>query len=210
MQKKLAFLLDNSGSMVSHKQLIQIFLKRADSLLATKNATYYGRNFSGTLQSGVYDSAAKHASSYRADGGSTAIQESLLQFIDSLNPRNGFQSTDKVLAVLFTDGQASSSHYYEEIIKEKITIMENNLRWDWLYIGTDPNAIKFSSCLGIKPGKSLRMSDNYTGFEAALDSLLEIIDGWAENKISGDNFFSDSDREKADSSFDFKATSRLI
>lgn len=194
--KKIAFLLDNSGSMASNLPALKTFLSSLNTLLAKKNAGFYGRTFTYNLDSNIHQSPAALSANYYASGG-TAIVSSLNKFVESLNQVNGFESTDKVLAICITDGQEESS-YNETTAKnicEQVQIQETILRWDWLFVGTDADAVKFSSKVGIKPGKTLQMTENTQGFKAALDSLYNIIDNWADDLIAGDNFFSDEDRK---------------
>jgi hypothetical protein len=207
MQKKLALLLDDSGSMASHKHTLRSFLDRLQLLLDKKDVQLYARTFSGYIGN-EYVSVADLRRSYSANGSDTDICGSLSKFLDSLNTSTGFQPTDKVLSIVFTDGQ--DGHYDSGTAKnicERIRTMETALRWDWLFMGTDKKAIEYSTKLGIKPGKTLQMSNTAHNFEAALNSLLNIIDGWAEDKVSGDNFFTDADRSAA---VENKVGSRLI
>ena len=193
--KKLALLLDNTGSMSSYSHEVKNFLSQLSALLASKDATFYGRLFETSLNGRVYTQALSLSHAYQAGGGPTGICNSLDEFLDSLGQQHGFQPTDKVLAIVVTDGK--DDRYSADTAKgicERVRIMETALRWDWLFVGTDTAAIAYSAKLGIKPGKTLQMTNNHEGFQAALDSLLHIVNGWAEDKISGDEFFSEQDR----------------
>jgi hypothetical protein len=129
-------------------------------------------------------------------GGNTNLYGACVQTLHEL--RTKLTIMDKCLVIVITDGEhnAGNCAYAKEQVAAEVSLAEDSMGWDFLFVGTDLDAYHLGSELGIKPGKALSFATSQDGFEKMLDSLQSIISRWVAGQVQHDqDFFTQQDRE---------------
>lgn len=109
--------------------------------------------------------------SYRADGYSTALVDSMTDLINATGERLSDmpedQRPDKVIFVTLTDGQEnSSSRYTRASLRTKVVHQNKHYNWQFIYLGANQDAIAEAATYGIPAGKALTYAASPSGMLA--------------------------------------------
>jgi hypothetical protein len=81
---------------------------------------------------------------------------------------------DKVLVVIFTDGEENNSKIYmADAVNKLITHQTDKYKWEFTYIGANQNAWAVGASLGIKGGSNITYAANNIGTKRVFDSLSD-------------------------------------
>lgn len=134
--------------------------------------------------------------------GSTALLDAIGVTIN--NTKNRIKLTpndkkpDKVLVVIITDGEENSSNKYSrEKIFKKISKREKKDNWNFIFIGSNQDAIAVGSGFGISSDRSLTFANDDDGAKMAFKSMSENICEMRANH-KREFLFSIEDRELQD------------
>lgn len=105
-------------------------------------------------------------------GGNTALLDAVGRCIDELGSKlEGTKEKDrpdKVIVVIFTDGQENSSKEYGlDRIKEMIDHQRDKYKWEFLFVGAGLEAFAGGRLLGIDSAFMAQVSDDSKGHRAA-------------------------------------------
>lgn len=106
----------------------------------------------------------------------------------------------KVIFVFITDGQENASREYSrDIVFEMITDLkdaDNGIKYEFVFIGANQDAIQAGSSLGIRRDASLTWDASGEGAKAAFSALSR---GMTEYRTVSDSYaFTDEEREEQD------------
>ena len=131
--------------------------------------------------------------------GSTALLDAIGLTINNTKNRikllEKSEKPDNVLVVIITDGQENTSNKYtREKIFKKISKREKKDNWNFIFLGSNQDAIAEGSKFGIQADKALSFANNDRGTKMAFMSVSKIIH---DSRIMEDAklSFSDEDRE---------------
>lgn len=130
----------------------------------------------------------------------TALLDAIGQTINVLGSKLSempeAQRPEKVIVVIITDGQENASrHFTSAQINDLITHQRDVYKWEFVFIGSNQDAISTASALGISARSSLTYANNAAGNAAAYTSLAKATTALR----SGDAvcmLFSDEDRQE--------------
>lgn len=177
----IGILIDRSGSMYSIKDDMEgnlaEFLNKQKELpgICTVSIAQFDQQFE-MLQTFVdIHELEKIRISPR---GMTALYDALGKFIKRtghyLNSIIEENRPSKVLIIVITDGQENASRdYTASEIKKMIELQESTYSWDFVYLGTNQDALLEGEKFGNQRSKSLTYEANTQGINLAFDVLEE-------------------------------------
>lgn len=184
----IIFLVDTSGSMSwAHRTVENHLLRIFNNMNGTR----------AKVGIGTFDDSYNRIQWKNpriAIGGGTQLYDSAIQFIGELSSQ--FSAADKCLLIMVTDGgDTSGNPNRASDVKNEVTMAEEVLGWDFLFVGTNMNAYKVGANMGVKASKSLSFANSGEGFENMLQALDSICDRWAAGNIGHEEeFFTEETR----------------
>jgi len=131
-------------------------------------------------------------------GGGTSLYDAIgmsveneLDFLAE-NPEN---RSDKTLCVILTDGEENSSRKFNrEKIKMMISEMEEQFKWDFIFLAANQDAVLTAAGMGISAGKSMNWSADSEGISVAYASISKATKLYrTSNQENYENIFKDSE-----------------
>lgn len=142
---------------------------------------------------------------YDPSGSSTALLDTIGRTINRIeNTLNGLeQKPDKVVFVIITDGQENSSREFSRSqIMEMIKRHEDEMDWDFVFIGANQDAIAEGSNMGVRATNSLNYDASHLGVKCMYSSLTSNMTNYREIKRSKSGekigFFASPDTEETE------------
>jgi len=115
--------------------------------------------------------------------GSTALLDAMGEAIDSLGNRlNKMKEKDrpnKVLFVIYTDGEENSSTKYSHSqLKEMIERQQNTYSWEFLYFGANQDAFAVSKDYGFKASNTMSYTADSQGVLYSMNNLSATVSNY--------------------------------
>lgn len=182
----VVFVVDASGSMRKHAHTVNA--KLADGLFPE-----FGNGINANLGTIYFDDhvpnitwGKQHA---MRPNGETDLYGACVKVLEELRAIRG--ASDKCLVIVVTDGghNWNSRSLTAESVKSEVSIAEDILGWDFLFVGTNQDANRVGSQLGIKPGKALSFAASEQGFELMLDTLKDVTTKWVSGNLAHESDF---------------------
>lgn len=122
-----------------------------------------------------------------------AIGLSIDEEIDKLSKIPLDKRATKTLVVITTDGFENSSRKYNgQKIKEMITDMRDNFKWEFIFLAANQDAMFTADNLGISRGNSLNFSATEKGVKTAYVNISKATSYYrTTNQDSYENIFKD-------------------
>ena len=180
----ITILLDRSGSMEYIKEAT---IKAFNSFLLEQNQADTKAKLSLIQFDDQYEvlytaenikNAKKLNTKNFAPRGMTALYDAMGTMISQTKARikQEKHKPNKVLAVILTDGlENASSEFSCKQIYKKITKLEENKNWHFIYLAANQDAIIEGSKFGIKQNKALTFEANDEGVTNVLFQMSEAI-----------------------------------
>lgn len=184
----IVFLVDTSGSMSSWRDTVERHLLHIHKNMDGKQAKVGIATFDDQYNRIQWVNPRINI------GGGTQLFDSAVAFIGEMTSH--FSAADKCLLIMVTDGGDTSNRPQgAATVKSEVTMAEDILGWDFLYVGTNQNAYKVGDNMGVKASKSLSFANSSEGFENMLKALEGICSKWAAGNIGHDEeFFTEETR----------------
>lgn len=206
MRTKIICILDRSGSMSSIiKDAIggfNTFLEEQQKLddVAYMDILLFDTQFSKIVDNIDVKNVIPLTSKTYVPRGGTSLYDAIGKTIDSEldfraeSPENQFEKT---LVVILTDGEENSSQEYkQQQIKLMIEEMENEFKWNFIFLAANQDAVLAASGIGISAGKSMNFAASGEGVTAAYVSMSKATSYYrTTTNINYDNIFEESNKE---------------
>lgn len=205
MKTDITVILDKSGSMESRRtDAIGGFNALVDdqkaqpgeaALSLVQFDTSYGVTFT---EKAPIDVPALTMETYTPSGG-TALLDAMGKTIDATGRRLAAMSEDarpgKVIVVIITDGEENSSREFTyPRVNEMICHQRDVYKWEFMFVGTNQDAIASASRIGIQASSALTYGTSPRATRVALDVVADSISALRAGR-SG--HFTDEAREAA-------------
>lgn len=204
MKTKIICILDASGSMygIIDDAIggFNTFLKEQQQVdgIANMDILLFDTKFNKIVDNKDIKEIEPLNSKIYKTGGGTALYDAIGFSIDDELDKLGESTNnrfDKTLVVILTDGEENSSKkYHQELIKNMITEMEEELGWDFIFLAANQDAVLTANGMGIKAGKSMNWTANSEGVNVAYSSISKATIHYRTTKNKNyDNIFKDSE-----------------
>ena len=135
---------------------------------------------------------------YTPSGG-TALLDAMARTIHATGQRlaamPAAERPGKVIVVIITDGEENSSREFTyPQVNEMICHQRDAYKWEFIFVGTNQDAIASASKIGIQPGSALRYGTSGRAMGLAMDVLAESL---SERRAGRLGEFSDAARSAA-------------
>lgn len=129
--------------------------------------------------------------------GMTALYDAIGKTINETGQRlSGLKKSkrpENVIFLIITDGQENSSKEFNASqIKEMIKHQEDKYSWQFIYLGSNQDAVVEAKKFGISLDKAATYSDTEGGLKSAIRSCSVMTNSYRSTKIMG---FTESQRE---------------
>ena len=110
----------------------------------------------------------------------------------------GGERFDKTLCVILTDGEENSSReYHQSMIKNMINEMEEEFKWDFIFLAANQDAVFTADGMGIKAGKAMNFNATDDGINVAYQNISKATTYYrTTTQESYDTLFKDSGAEE--------------
>ena len=204
MKTKIICLIDKSGSM-DHLKNDSIggfnsFLKEQKEIdgICFMDIVLFDTDFKTLVSNmNIMEVEGLTKQNYKPNGGTSLLDcvgDTINKEIDRLseNPNNRF---DKTLFLILTDGESNSDrNYSKEKIKLMIEEMEEQFKWNFIFLGANQDSFTSSSGIGISAGKSMNWSADSDGISVAYASISKATKLYrTSNQENYENIFKDSE-----------------
>jgi Mg-chelatase subunit ChlD len=194
LQPTVLLVVDNSGSMSGVMATVRAKLADFFTKLQSKQIETELISFNTSIRHVKNPTSEQIYSVLYADGG-TNLFGSMVRSVEGLLKYK--TAREKCLIVVITDGQDTTRECEPADVASAVHIAEETMGWDFLFIGTNQDAYRVGTQLGIKPGKLLSFSNSIEGFEHMLEALSTTSTEWASGHISHDaEFFTEDVKNK--------------
>ena len=204
MKTKIICLIDKSGSM-GYLQNDSIggfnsFLKEQKEVdgVCYMDIILFDTNFNTLVSNtNIMEVEGLTKQNYKPNGGTSlldCIGDTIDKEIDRLaeDSNNRF---NKTLFLILTDGESNSDrHYSKEKIKLMIEEMEEQFKWDFIFLGANQDSFTSSGGMGISAGKTMNWSADSDGISVAYASISKATKLYrTTTQENYDNIFKDSE-----------------
>ena len=180
----ITFIIDRSGSMgMLRDDVIGSFNTFIDDQKKVKGEAtfsliqfddYYEPNYESV---NIQDVNHLDRSSY-SPRGMTAMFDALGKTITATGKRLSDMPEalrpEKVIMIIQTDGQENASfEYTSEIVKSLIKEQQDTYSWEFVFLGSNIDAVGAATNIGIKKGNSMTYASNVAGTQCAFRSVSE-------------------------------------
>jgi len=201
---EVVLVLDRSGSMSSTKSDaeggLREFIAKQRALTGECDVTFY--RFDDEIER-VFDKKpiqrVENAELVLEPRGSTALLDAMCKAIDEVGKRLSETSEnerpEKVFVVTITDGYENASKHRYTDVAERITRQRDRYQWDFIFIGSNQDAIATADKLNIMPQYSISYAPNRWGTVNAYAALNNAV---SYTRTTGETYaFTDDERAKA-------------
>jgi Mg-chelatase subunit ChlD len=210
MKTHITFVLDSSGSMSAieddTKGGFNTFLddQKDEEGEATVSLYDFNTNVEQVYRGRAVEHAPKLTDDTYSPGGRTALHDAISTAITEtaadLSGMNAENRPDNVIVVILTDGKENASETPQERVREQVKYRREEFDWEFLFIGANQDAALTASEMGMHKDKSLNMSHNAEGTQAAYESTSERVSELRqEGSIDG---FDEEDRKRQENARD--------
>lgn len=181
---KIVNIIDKSGSMMSMKQSaikgFNEFIESQQKLDGDVTVTTVLFSSGDDIQlicdnTNINDCIFLDDKNYQPNGGTAlldAIGDVINTEIDWLATIPLSERPNKTLCVILTDGDEIDSKYYNvNKIKNMISEMKTDYKWEFIFIGTDESSIFLADNIGISKGNSYSYTTNDSGISDAYQCI---------------------------------------
>lgn len=127
-----------------------------------------------------------------------AIAVAVNETTDYLAAMTESERPDNVIVVTFTDGKENASETSAETVRELVENRQEDLGWEFLFVGANQDAALTASKMGMDPDRSLDMDHSGEGMQEAYRSTSERISRARREGSTGG--YTDEDRRQQDES----------
>lgn len=200
----ITIILDRSGSMSYIKETtikgFNSFLKEQQATCSDTKITLVQFDYEYQV---IYESInileAKELSNKTFEPrGATALLDAIGLTIDNTKNRiklsNKDEKPNNVIIVIITDGEENSSNKFSrEMIFKKISKREKKDNWNFIFLGSNQDAIAVGGSFGIKSGKALTFANDSDGAVDAFKSMPKVVHNSLSEEVL-EMYFSNDDR----------------
>jgi von Willebrand factor type A domain len=202
MKTDITVILDKSGSMeVRRSDAIGGFNALVDDQkvqpgAAALSLVQFDTSYEATFTAKVpADVPALTMESYQPSGG-TALLDAMARTINATGQRLAAMPEadrpDKVIVVVITDGEENSSRLFTyPQVNEMIGHQRDVYKWEFIFVGTNQDAIASASKIGIQPGSALTYGTSGRAARAAMSAVSASL---SERQAGGSGDFSPATR----------------
>lgn len=202
MKTKIICILDRSGSMESilnqSIESFNFFLNEQKEVKgkAKMNIILFDTEFDRIINNKSLKNIEPLTRKTYFTRGSTSLYDCV---IDTINKELDFlaedpkNQPDKTLCVILTDGDDNSSINDSEKAKMYINEMENDFKWNFIFLAANQDAVLAGESIGISRGRSMNFSATEDGVNDAYVSISKATTYYrTTNEENYDNIFEDS------------------
>jgi uncharacterized protein YegL len=205
MKTDITVILDKSGSMESRRtDAIGGFNALVDDQKgqpgeAALSLVLFDTTYEVTFtEKRPIDVPALTMETYRPSGG-TALLDAMGKTIAATGKRLAGLPEEsrpgKVIVVVITDGEENSSREYSyPRVNEMICHQRDVYKWEFIFVGTNQDAIASASRIGIDSANALTYGTSLRATRAAMSVVAASL---SERRLGGSGHFTDEDREAA-------------
>jgi uncharacterized protein YegL len=197
---KIAFILDESGSMYSLKNdtigNFNSFVEEQKKVSGECELSIVKFSDNVNIQdSKNLKNIEKLTDKDYSPNGCTALLDAIRYTINKLgtelNKLKEEEKPENVIIVILTDGEENSSkEFNNQKIKEMIQHQENKYNWTFLYLGANQDAFSVGNNYGISTDRIMNYSADVKGLHDAYNSISYAVTSKRSNKdftLGGDN-----------------------
>lgn len=135
--------------------------------------------------------------------GGTALHETIIKTIESIDKIQEKNPTSKVLFSILTDGEENSSAkgFTKALVSEMITDRTDKKGWDFLFLAANQSAFEEGSQLGIHGKNTYQFANTGEGTQSAYSAMSKSME---MNRIGGLGNLKTFDLSKAEGNQDTK------
>ena len=185
----IIFILDESGSMFSMKnepiEAVNDFIEEQQKLNDNTKFTLY--TFNNKVKLVIDDKPLKNLDPFTSEDYHPSNMTALYDAIGTavINKKNK-NNNKNVIVVILTDGCENCSKEYKRIqIKNMIKEMEDDYKWNFIYLGATQDIFKINKDIGIKNVGSFDCV-NPDGLKNACKTMSQSIVKYKKNKNNSD------------------------
>lgn len=204
----IAIVLDESGSMQSTKQDaiggFNSFLEEQKKLpgFATLTLVKFNTGYSFVHNGMPLTTIPPLEDHDYQPGGGTALRDAIGRTIEGMGKRldamDENERPSKVIVVIISDGEENSSRIFSKHqINDMIELQEKVYKWQFVFIGSNQDAIASAADLSIPAAAALSMGVGGEALKMSYQSLSRSVSNYRAG-VSGSMVFADEDRETQD------------
>lgn len=198
MRTDITFILDRSGSMASIATDVQGGLSTfiAEQKKVEGEATFTLNHFDHEFEN-VFkgeDVSTVDISSYHfTPRGSTALLDAVGRGISETKSRISAMSKenrpDKVLFVIFTDGQENASHEITRPQLKELIEAQQKEDWDFVFMGANQDSFAEAHSFGIHAGSTVNYAATAVGTRSAFGDLSKSVMQYRDGSREASDMF---------------------
>lgn len=122
-----------------------------------------------------------------------AIGTTIDRELDRLGSLPAAQHPTKTLCVILTDGEENSSReYHREQIQRMIGEMREEMRWEFIFLAANQDALLTADSIGVSRGNTLNFAATKEGVENAYTNINHATTLYRTSTADASNLFADS------------------
>jgi len=129
---------------------------------------------------------------YYANGGTAlydAVGSSIDNYLEDLSKTPKEKRSDKSLFVILTDGEENSSHvYHKDLIKNMVTMMREEFKSEFIYLGANQDACFQAEIMGMDRSNAFNYAATDDGITVAYANISKATSYYTTNDVT-DNLF---------------------
>lgn len=182
----ILIVLDRSGSMGQIRDDtiggFNVFLKEQKAVPgeATLTLAQFGDIYEVVHDAVPIDSAYELTKATYVPRNSTALYDAICKTIDSAGKRFSDMPADKrpahVICAIITDGlENASTKFSSKDVNERITRQRDQYKWEFVFIGSNQDAIVSARAMGIPTANAINYTDNKIGTDAVYSAMSDNV-----------------------------------
>lgn len=192
---KIVNIIDKSGSMIcmlesaikGYNGFIESQIHESDTIVSTMLFSSSDNFICVCDNVNIKECDLFNVGNYIPSGGTAlldAIGDVINTEIDWLGTKPLSDRPDKTLCVILTDGEENcSKRYSQEQIKNMISMMKEDFKWEFIFIGANESSIMAEN-IGVSNGNTYTITANESGIDDAYQCISFVANTYRSSDIS--------------------------